>query len=361
MCLLLILLCTTLPSGSISAKWEHFFEDAVLHFDVHHPMILLPPGEQTPFDIMTKIHTYFAIYEPGINVETIAEHVLNMYAGDKLDMLFFLGEDPNPLLKHLNEKLKSIFSKVIVFIPFWVETKVDIKLRFDSNIYIYQDFDQGLQLYETYAVKDKPPVQLHIGSWTEEWGITVSSRFIWERRTNLFGINLRNIVLPFSFISIPVYDNENNIVSISGFFIDILTILGQKHNFTFTSSSPADKKWGAIEADGSWNGMIGMLTRDEGDLVTSGPTQTLERSLVSDMSVPLLPDMCTLITAVSKGVQTQLWVYTDIFPMASWYALGGLVFLTGFAFVIIDSSGKKTDTSQCILIHSQISAEVICI
>jgi hypothetical protein len=339
MCVVLFLLCTTLPSGSISAKWEHFFEDAVHHFDVHHPMILLPLGSPTPLDIMAKIHTYFAIYKPSKNVETIAEHVLNMNGGDKLDMLFFLGEDPNPLLKHLNDKLQSIFSKVIVFIPFWEETKVDIKLRFDSKIYIYQDFDRGLQLYETYAVKDKPPVQLHMGSWTEEWGITVSSPFIWERRTNLFGIDLRNIVLPFSFTSIPVYDDEGNIVSISGFFIDILTILGQKHNFTFTSSSPADGKWGAIEPDGSWNGMIGMLTRDEGDLVTCGPTQTLERSLVTDMSVPLLPDMCTLITAVSKGVQTQLWVYTDIFPMASWYALGGLVLFTGFAFVIIDSSG----------------------
>jgi hypothetical protein len=215
-------------------------------------------------------------------------------------------------------------------------------------------------LFETYAVKDKPPVQLHMGSWKEEWEITVSSPFIWERRTNLFGINLRNIVLPFSFISIPVYDDEGNIVSISGFFIDILTIFGQKHNFTFTSSSPADRKWGGIEAGGSWNGMIGMLMQDEGDLVTCGPTQTLERSLVSDMSVPLLPDMCTLITAVSKGVQTQLWVYTDSFPMASWYALGGLVLFTGFAFVIIDSSGKKTHTSECVMIHLQIIAKVIC-
>jgi hypothetical protein len=197
-----------------------------------------------------------------------------------------------------------------------------------------------------------------MGSWTEEWGITVSSPFIWERRTNFFGIKLRNIVLPFTFIYIPVYDDEGNIGSISGFFNDILTILGQQHNFTFTSSSPADGKWGAIEPDGNWNGMIGMLTQDEGDLVTCGPTQTLEISLVSDMSVPLLPDMCTLITVVSKGVQTQLWVYTDIFPMASWYALGGLVLFTGFAFVIIDSSGKKTHTSECLLIHLQIIVEV---
>jgi hypothetical protein len=165
------------------------------------------------------------------------------------------------------------------------------QLRFDSRIYLYRDSSIGFKLYEMYAIKGGPSLQPVLGNWSEETGISISSPFMWERRTNLFGIELRNAALSYAFFVSLEYNEEGKITGASGYFTDILSILGQKFNFTFVTITSADGKWGAPEADGSWNGLIGMLTRDEADVVTCGPTQTMERSAVSDMSIPLLPDI----------------------------------------------------------------------
>ena len=37
-------------------------------------------------------------------------------------------------------------------------------------------------------------------------------------------------------------------------------------NFTYTLIKPPDENWGAIQPDGSWNGMVGMLGAQEIDL-----------------------------------------------------------------------------------------------
>ena len=37
-------------------------------------------------------------------------------------------------------------------------------------------------------------------------------------------------------------------------------------NFTYTVTKPADRQWGAIQKDGSWNGMIGLLATEKIDI-----------------------------------------------------------------------------------------------
>ena len=39
--------------------------------------------------------------------------------------------------------------------------------------------------------------------------------------------------------------------------------------------------------DGKWNGMVGMLIRDQCDLVASPLTQTMQRDAVIDFTIPL--------------------------------------------------------------------------
>ena len=37
-------------------------------------------------------------------------------------------------------------------------------------------------------------------------------------------------------------------------------------NFTYTLIKPPDGQWGAIQPDGSWSGLVGMLIRQEIDM-----------------------------------------------------------------------------------------------
>jgi hypothetical protein len=124
--------------------------------------------------------------------------------------------------------------------------------------------------------------------------------------------------------------------------LDILDVLGQKFNFTYVNVAPKDRNWGGLQSDGSWNGLIEMLMKGEADLVPCGLTQTMERSMVTDMSIATLNDIVTLVAPSRKGVQTQVWVYTEIFPMVSWYAIGAMVLIVAMGFLVIRYSGKRS-------------------
>ena len=46
-----------------------------------------------------------------------------------------------------------------------------------------------------------------------------------------------------------------------------------------------DYNWGAKQEDGSWDGMVGMILRDEADIAVSSFFATKERGEVVDFSV----------------------------------------------------------------------------
>ncbi len=66
---------------------------------------------------------------------------------------------------------------------------------------------------------------------------------------------------------------------------------------------------------------------------------TLNRSLVVDFTAPLEVEKITLISPVTTGRASNLWVYTDIFPFDTWVVLAGVVVAIVMAFRIISWSG----------------------
>ena len=58
-------------------------------------------------------------------------------------------------------------------------------------------------------------------------------------------------------------------------------------NFSYDAVLSVDKKWGGEESDGTWNGMIGMLMRDEADVAVSDFYITESRSKVITFSSAL--------------------------------------------------------------------------
>ena len=51
-------------------------------------------------------------------------------------------------------------------------------------------------------------------------------------------------------------------------------------NFTYTVIKPPDGKWGAIQPDGTWNGMINLLPNQEIDIAPAPFSVTKSRSTV---------------------------------------------------------------------------------
>lgn len=59
---------------------------------------------------------------------------------------------------------------------------------------------------------------------------------------------------------------------------------------------PADRAWGSLAHNGSWNGMMGMIVRGEAEIAVAEFTMTALRAEAVDFTVPLIN---TRFTAVS--------------------------------------------------------------
>ncbi|XP_070208836.1 glutamate receptor ionotropic, delta-2-like [Littorina saxatilis] len=70
----------------------------------------------------------------------------------------------------------------------------------------------------------------------------------------------------------------------SGFCVDLLDILAESLNFTFSFVKPPDGEWGD-KRDGNWTGLVRLLEKKEADIcLTLAPSA--ERSEVVDWTVP---------------------------------------------------------------------------
>ena len=188
-------------------------------------------------------------------------------------------------------------------------------LALNTLLFLYENIGDSFKVYEKYQIKDGPLVEEVIGVWTEENKLNVTPKSIWERRSNFRGASLRfTIPRP----TYPVLHNvniseEGNVLNYSGYFLEVLKELERSMNFTSKISFSVDKKFGAL-VDGKWNGMVGMLLRNETDMC-SFLTFTPQRRLAIEYTIPTLPRVpISLITSRNQARAVNLWVFMDIFP-----------------------------------------------
>ena len=62
---------------------------------------------------------------------------------------------------------------------------------------------------------------------------------------------------------IPIGPDE---FRMTGMFAEIFDNLQEIMNFSYTLTQPPDGQWGALKPDNTWNGMVGMLERNEIDI-----------------------------------------------------------------------------------------------
>ncbi|XP_068205475.1 glutamate receptor ionotropic, delta-1-like [Palaemon carinicauda] len=78
-----------------------------------------------------------------------------------------------------------------------------------------------------------------------------------------------------------VDDNEDGSFTASGPLIDTVEVLAKSMNFTYSLVQPPDQEWGARMANGTWTGLVGMVMRNDADLVAA----TVCRSEARDQAV----------------------------------------------------------------------------
>ena len=121
---------------------------------------------------------------------------------------------------------------------------------------------------------------------------------------------------------------------------DLLTHPVEKNvNMTTSLSISVDGKNGGKTKNGTFNGMVGMLTRNETDVVVTSLTYTWERNQVIDYTKPIFPkDSVTLFAPLGKGEGLNYSGFVNTFPVNVWILTSASLLAIAIAFYIISSS-----------------------
>jgi hypothetical protein len=122
-------------------------------------------------------------------------------------------------------------------------------------------------------------------------------------------------------------------------------------NFTIELTTSNDGKLGALETDNkTWDGLIGMLIRNESDLVSAALTHNSNRA---DFTTAINREVLTIIAPAKINQIVLCWVYLSLFQPSSWAFCVAMIVAASVGFFIIDRSGinhfHKTKESFSIL------------
>ncbi|XP_076352268.1 putative glutamate receptor [Tachypleus tridentatus] len=120
-----------------------------------------------------------------------------------------------------------------------------------------------------------------------------------------------------------------------GVDIEILNVLQKLFNITYEIHRPPDGKWGSL-INGTWNGMIGMIHRQEVDLAMGGMTISLARRQVVDFSPAYCFDRTTFVTR-APSENSKAWVIVFPFQWTVWLAITLAVFTVAFNLLMSEN------------------------
>lgn len=125
------------------------------------------------------------------------------------------------------------------------------------------------------------------------------------------GKNLRVVTVmesPFAF-------RQGNNVSIRGYYIDILNMLKEELNFTYTLSVVPDDMYGAQLPNGSWNGLIGSIIRNESDIALAPLRITANREKYVDFTVSVSSSGMSIVVK-QKMMDAESFASLFLMPFA---------------------------------------------
>ena len=161
------------------------------------------------------------------------------------------------------------------------------ELDLDDDVILAIENGTHVNLFEIYKISERqgPIVYNIIGVWSNTDGLQLTTTTKWYRRGNL-KVNIFCFILktetfpsllfqghhfkvqtlvetPYT-ISLDLNDQTEK-YEVTGSFPDLLNSLANTMNFTYTIGPPPDNKWGGQQKDGSWNGMMDQVVKEEID------------------------------------------------------------------------------------------------
>ncbi|PSN34588.1 Ionotropic receptor 115 [Blattella germanica] len=218
----------------------------------------------------------------------------------------------------------------------------DIYIPFSCQFLVAERRNDFIELRELYRVADgKPLITFPFGSWNS-YGHNCTGTFLYERRNNLHGLQIKATTMN----SPPVvllYENENGIQGIDGYFGNIWTNL--ETNFNFTTSFKKGKAFG-VKKNGRWNGMIAMLMSNEVEVGVCEFTITPARLKVVEYTTPIIFSSYEFFIRKPRNEGVQWNGFLQPFSNSLWFSICGWVVLLSILLTTFHFLGRRYGNSE---------------
>ena len=287
----LVLLISQSGSGTLQFA-SSIAEHVGKHLGTEY-LVLISKDSHVPNlrEVGSSTPTAFISYDVNYEERKVAENLKELRLAGYLNLLVFLDDGHERLLRILVNELQLFNTGVSCLILETDFSEQDLKLQFDTKLFYYSEEKKYVGVWETYAVNGIT-IKDQIGAWNDSHGLSIPSANmvnIWDRRTSLHGLTVnvtsinRRHLHEIYYEGYPKEYNPNikylnglselSVTGGGGIFLEPLNILSAHLNFTLNLTASIDDKWGSMNNEGDWNGMIGMIVRGEADVAAASLTR----------------------------------------------------------------------------------------
>ncbi|XP_011693318.1 PREDICTED: glutamate receptor ionotropic, delta-1-like isoform X2 [Wasmannia auropunctata] len=249
-------------------------------------------------------------------------------------------EDTRDGFAHISTWITMAYPTWLVF--FKNETKFvdfffEIYVPFDCKFMVAQSSPNVIGreiITEVYQVdRGKQLRSMRFGIWDARSGLNGPTRGLFLRRNNLYGQNIRVTSVHDPPISLFHRNERNEITGMSGFFGEVILLLQQALNCTFTYKEA--KSWGVCLPNGSCTGAIGMLMNNDVDFAATEFMMTSDRLDAISFTTPIYTTKCRAYIKRPASSDVKWDAYTAPFSRNIWGAIALFIVLTSGSIVLI--------------------------
>ncbi|XP_063860094.1 probable glutamate receptor [Scylla paramamosain] len=123
---------------------------------------------------------------------------------------------------------------------------------------------------------------------------------------------------------ITVSRGTDGVLTVSGAMGNVMQVLSQTLNFTYSIITPEDGSWGAERPNGTWTGMVGQVIQNEADIALGPFGIKLSRSRVVDFTDSFYFDDRAIL---AKKGEPEIDPWGFLYPLTDsvWAALAGVL------------------------------------
>ncbi|XP_033942348.1 glutamate receptor U1 [Pseudochaenichthys georgianus] len=145
---------------------------------------------------------------------------------------------------------------------------------------------------------------------------------------------------------------------LEGYCIDLISELSKRLGFSYKLQLVKDNRYGAMDASGKWNGMIGEVIRGEADLAVASLTLTATREQFVDMTTPFMQTGLSFLLRRDKASEGSSFSLLSPFSPSMWGGILIAFLLTGFCIFLVgrisptEWAEPETEEHSFTLLHS---------